>query len=844
MNPQCPPSGPVNARIMLVGEAPGEHEMERLQPFVGPSGWELDRMLHDAGILRSECFCTNVARERPPHNDLKQFIAKSKKARTAAHAEYKGKWVTREILEGTSLLARELEAVRPNMVIALGATALWALTGLQGIAKWRGSMLYTDGAGGIPPGIKVIPTFHPAAILRVWKQRQIAVQDLRRAARFRNEPGPYIKPKWNFGLRPTYEEVCNRLDQLYIRANHRDGVELTFDLETRSRHIACAGIAWSRLDALCIPFMCQERSSGYWDLEREVEIVFRLYRLLTHPGCRVIGQNLLYDCQYTWKEWGFVPNVVQDTMINQHALFSDLRKSLDFLASMHCDYYVFWKDEGKNWDPKVHSEDEYWRYNCEDCVYTWEVAESLRQTTLQMKMGHVAQQQQEMFWPVLAAMQQGVRIDKDRRASLILEVQKAVAEREQFFLEILGHPLNADSHKQMHALFYKDLGLPVQWKRGEKGEPSKPTLDDDALMKLARIEPCIKPLANGIADVRTLNKFLSNFLLRSLSEDGRMRCSFNIGGSSSGKSAPKTYRLSSSEDAFGDGTNLQTIPSESSKSLGKAAARGQIDMLGDPYTFPNIREIFIPDLGYTWFDLDLERADLFVVVYEADDRDLKIAMKMGVDMHLLNAFTLMNKEPPPYEELIERHAEDATCSCRGTCYWEYRQRYKHSRQFAKTFVHGTDYCGKPRTMSQHTGRTVAEIERAQRIWFGAHPGIERWHGRVQQQITTKRYVENRFGYRWHIFDRIDTVLPEAVAWVPQSTVSIVINKIWKRIFNELKEVKVLLQLHDSCPGQFPTAHAAQLIPRIKELSAITVPYEDPLIIPISIKTSTRSWGDC
>src|SRR5205807_6376196 len=111
-------------------------------------------------------------------------------------------------------------------------------------------------------------------------------------------------------------------------------------------------------------------------------------------------------------------------------------------------------------------------------------------------------------------------------------------------------------------------------------------------------------------------------------KDGRIRCSYNIGGSESGKSAPKTYRLSSSEDAFGSGTNLQTIPSEKSKSIGKAAARGAIAGFGDPYHFPNIREIFIPDPGYTFFDLDLERADLFVVCWEAEDNQLKTAMRM------------------------------------------------------------------------------------------------------------------------------------------------------------------------------------------------------------------------
>ena len=106
------------------------------------------------------------------------------------------------------------------------------------------------------------------------------------------------------------------------------------------------------------------------------------------------------------------------------------------------------------------------------------------------------------------------------------------------------------------------------------------------------------------------------------------------------------------------------------------------------------------------------------------------------------------------------------------------------------------------------------------------------------------FVENRFGYRWYIFDRIDGILPEALAWTPQSTVSCVINRAWVNIHDTLPEVQVLLQVHDSLAGQFPTHLRSILIPKIKEASSIIIPYEDPLIIPVGLKTSEVSWGDC
>lgn len=169
---------------------------------------------------------------------------------------------------------------------------------------------------------------------------------------------------------------------------------------------------------------------------------------------------------------------------------------------------------------------------------------------------------------------------------------------------------------------------------------------------------------------------------------------------------------------------------------------------------------------------------------------------------------------------------------------------KHKREFAKVFCHATNYVGSARTIAGHLGRTVAEVDRAQKIWFGAHPGIKKWHDRISDQIRRHRFVENKFGYRWYIFDRIDTILPEAVAWIPQSTVSIVINKIWQNIYDNCPDVEVLLQVHDSLAGQFPTNKKEACLMQMKEQSRIVVPYEDPLVIPTGIGVSEVSWGEC
>src|SRR6266699_2573926 len=781
--------GPIPAKVMLVGEAWGQEEERKGVPFVGASGQELNRMLHEAQLMRSEIFVSNLVNARPPENELAAWVFDKKvkywrkKECPSDFVPYRDTRVAPIFLAGVEQLSREIAAVKPNLIVACGGYPLWGLTGRKGIMKWRGSHLQMDGADSP----KVLPTIHPAAVMRQWDQRAILISDLRRARR-EAESRQYDKPEWRFIVRPTFDQVVQALQLLVNRAESED-LWLDFDLETRAGHIACAGLSWSLLEGMSIPFMCVERLDGYWGLDEEAYIIWMLYRLLTHPKVKVRWQNGLYDAQYTYRHWHFIPNGVQDTMISQHTLFCQLPKTLHFQASMYARHYVYWKDEGKNWDPKM-GEDQLWVYNLEDCVYTREVGESELRSVEKLGLTQVHEFQQRLFYPVLKAMLRGIRVRTEQRDKLIMETQEVISSGQSMLLYVLGHDLNIASHPQMVKLFYDDLNQPRIMTRATKNAPAHVTCDDEALTKIGEREPLLKPITDAVADLRTLGKFME-ILTKSLDIDGRMRCSYNIGGSTSGKSAPYSYRLSSSENAFGSGTNLQNIPSDKSMSISKAEKRGT------KLTLPNIRSMFGPDPGFTFFDLDLDRADLQVVVWEAGDAYLKAALRMGTDLHLLNAFVLAGREPPPLEELVERHAKDESCICGPRCYWDYRERLRGPREFAKRFCHATNYGAQPRGLAPKLGETVAAVDRAQKIWLGAHPGIEAWHRRTEEFARKYHYIENRFGYRWYLFDRLDGLLPELLAWVPQSTVGCSINRAWMNITEQAPEIEVLLQVHDS-----------------------------------------------
>lgn len=795
-------SGPKSARIMIVAEAPGYEDVRVNLPLMGVSGTELTRMLHEVGIVRADCFITFVCPYRPPSNDIEEMMWTKRSAAPAGFVAQYDRLVHPFVAEGVAQLWNDITEVNPDIIIAFGNASLWALT--QGesdsVANWRGSQLITH------TGHRFVPTFAIDTILKMWSWRAAAMADLRRAVKWVKESE--VEPQYKFLVRPDFSVVMDTIAMLYHKAE-LGPYKLAVDIETRMNQIACIGVAWSKTDALCVPILCVERDDGYWSLEEEVAIVAAMMRLLSHPHVRNVGQNYIYDVQYFFRMYGHVPNTTDDTMVMQHVAFAGMQKGLDFLSSLYCAFHRFWKEEGKLWDPKTTNEDQLWVYNCKDAVITYEVSDCLISVLEQLGLTSQYQFQMEFWWSILLMTLRGVAVDAKGRGDLARELMEVNGELNRRIVHIVGHPLNIKSPKQLQEFFYGELRLPPIKDR----KTGRVSTNFESIRKLGEKEPLILPIVDILLTLRSIGVFVSTFLSSQLDFDGRMRCSFNVAG-------PETYRLSSSQNPFGSGMNLQNIPSGDRKKL--------------IVKMPNVRKTFIPDSGYTIFDIDLDRADLQVVVWEANDADLQRQLRRGVDLHIMNGILLAGKEPPPEDELIEGHPN----------YPEHKSRYKTERQLAKNFVHGTNYGGKEKTMAAVCGITVALCASLQKRWFGIHPGIKRWHERVERDLQTKRYVTNAFGYRRYYFDRVDSILPEALAWIPQSTVANVTARMQTNIEFNLPEVQLLIQVHDSLVGQYITRNESRILAPLRQNCLIEIPYPDPLIIPVGLKTSTKSWGDC
>lgn len=177
------------------------------------------------------------------------------------------------------------------------------------------------------------------------------------------------------------------------------------------------------------------------------------------------------------------------------------------------------------------------------------------------------------------------------------------------------------------------------------------------------------------------------------------------------------------------------------------------------------------------------------------------------------------------------------CPTVSTGYW--LTRYK-----GRIAVTGnTNYGGKARTAAAALGVSLHEAEAFQRKWFELHPAIADWHARVLNDLHTKRAVRNPFGFVRTYFDRLDNLLPEALAWVPQSSVAIIIDTAYNRITENYPDIPIYLQVHDSLVGGCPISLWPWFKPRLRECLEVVVPYDDPLVIPTGLATSAISWGD-
>lgn len=311
-------------KIAIVGEAWSAEEAKARAPFVGAYGQELTRMLAEAGIHRADCFLTNVFNVKPePNNDVENLCTDKTNGIVEFGALKAGKYPRREYAPELERLKAELTSVKPNIIIALGNTACWFLLGNSGISKIRGTV--TESRFG-----KVLPTYHPAAVLREWSLRPVTVLDLAKAAR--ESDYPHIQRL----ERTVYMEPELADLEWFYREHLANADRIAEDIETFGNQITCIGFAPSPSVSLVVPFVDNRKpGNSYWPtLEHEIAAWRWVKRVNALPAAKTF-QNGMYDMNFLWHYGVPINNPAEDTMLLHHSLQPESEKGLAFLGSVY-----------------------------------------------------------------------------------------------------------------------------------------------------------------------------------------------------------------------------------------------------------------------------------------------------------------------------------------------------------------------------------------------------------------------------------------------------------------------------------------------------------------------------
>jgi DNA polymerase I len=453
-----------------------------------------------------------------------------------------------------------------------------------------------------------------------------------------------------------------------------------------------------------------------------------------------------------------------------------------------------------------------WVYNGLDVCVTFEIVDALLD-----QLDNVSRATYErslaLQGPILEMSTRGLRVDRQRRDEVLAMYRRNIQLVSEQLNEILrdgiGIDLNWRSPAQLKKLFYEVLGLPVIRKRNANGIMA-PTTGRDALEQMQSYMVA-EPICLHLLFLRDCDK-KRMFLETGIDPDGRMRSSFNIAGTNTG-------RLASSMSDMGTGTNLQNVDRD-------------------------LRSVFIADPGMKFGNLDLEQADArnvgalcwtyFVEKHGPTFAGGYLDACESGDLHTATCKLAWTNLPWTGDTKGDRAIADILA---------YRQ--DSYRQLAKKLGHGTNYYGKPRTMAKHTKTAVELIEDFQKRYFAGFPCIKEWHEHIKAMLKDEGQITTLFGRRRCFFGRPteDSTLREAIAYAPQSMTADEINEGMLNLFRT-NRVQLLVQVHDSLLFQYPEEEEDEIIPMALEKLRV------PLVlargrefaVPVDAKTGWN-WGD-
>jgi DNA polymerase I-like protein with 3'-5' exonuclease and polymerase domains len=452
----------------------------------------------------------------------------------------------------------------------------------------------------------------------------------------------------------------------------------------------------------------------------------------------------------------------------------------------------------------------YWVYNGFDCCITSEVfAANSEEVT--PEAATVYSFERAMQAPALDMMNRGVLVDLNWRNKRRTELEALLAKLQHiinlYSQAISGENLNPGSTQQKATLLYDIMRLPEQTKKDKKSGKISRTTDREALEKLS-LNFYAKPLIKALLSYADVSKKLG-VLRYGIDSDNRFRAAYSV-------AATETGRWSSRGNAFGTGANWQNITEE-------------------------LRRMFVADKGMKVAYIDLEQAEsraVGLIVWLLFGESAYLDACMSGDLHTLVCQMCWTKLPWPEEFNLDAVRKYGTLpkdliSAAKKVAKQKAYRELSYRDLSKRLGHGSNYGGQAFTMARHTKVEEAAVAAFQEAYFGAFPGIRKWHYNVAQQIQTKGTITTALGRRRIFFGRSSdsSTLREAIAFEPQSFatgdyLNLGLYRVWKNLCRDYP-IQLIGQIHDAIAFQYPESLEDQIIPKVSETLKVNLTFSRP-----------------
>ncbi len=810
--------GPNICQIAFIGQSLGKDEEATGIPFIGGAGDHLTRSMTQNGIQRKHCYITNLCKYRPGSWWLEVGKQKGYKApKRNAKGEYDKNdfsifWSKNEPTEALkkfrSELLEELEGVETNLFVPLGADAMWALTGETTIGKYRGSILSTT----LPSGrvVKVIPTFHPSFIIsKSWNSNPLFQMDLKRILEDSKFSALRL-PKRNLMVAPLFTQAMSFIEELHLHQ------QISFDIEASKTSVTCIALSAHGSRSMCIP-----TTTSFWGSNQSLKRILEgIHRLLS--GNRVkIAQNIAFDLTGLFRFFRILPKGPWfDTMIAWHACYLELPKSLALLCSL-LTREPYYKDDLVEYHEGKSSIESFWEYCARDAAVLHEIKDAIEKEMDELNVRSTYDYMMERLEPHLYAQFRGLNFDCEKMLWHNDDWQQELDASEKLFEATFGG-VNPYSPKQLMKLFYDELKLPVQKKRG------KPTTDEKAIEKLAKISP----EARWANDCKKKRKMISTYLTDKTDLDGRLKCSYNSTYNVSKKRieyGTTTGRNTSSEDFFAGGMNLQNWPKP-------------------------VRDCVIPDKGMMFSSYDLKGAEAMLVAYLSNDEYLIKLFEGGVtvsghffdNIHVFTAYLIWGMSP--YDIYIDKAKLEDEGKKTETKYFK-----------GKKTRHGGNYLMGAETLAGELRCPVPEAEAALQRFYDTSINLTWWHKQIEERLKATRTLITPLGRKRIFFDRLynkgkygyvfnHDLLKKAVAFVPQETCSHILDigcvRLYNTICKEHKDVEIMIPSeHDGLLMQHPPSKADLVHEAMMKESRVDLTINGRnFFIPIEIE-SGYNWRD-